>query len=106
MDQNTAIKRILQTGKVEFGTNRAKANLLKGKIKVIIVSNDCPKEIKSSIESYSNISGIPLVKYRGSALELGEACGKPFVIANLSVIDLGDINISDILETQNLKVKP
>ncbi len=98
MDQHTAIKRIIQTGKVEFGTNKAKANLLKGKIKVIIVSNDCPKNIKADIENFTKTSGTPMVKFHGGALELGEACGKPFVIANLSVLDLGDVNLSDLME--------
>ena len=51
MDQNAAIKRIIQTGKVQFGSKKAKANLIKGKIKVIIVSNDCPKAIRSDIDN-------------------------------------------------------
>lgn len=97
MEIDAAIKRIIQTGKVEYGSRKAIENLSHGKAKLVVVSSDCPKMIRSDVEHYSKLSKIPVVKYRGTSLELGEACGKPFLIANLTVLDSGDVDVRELI---------
>lgn len=96
MDINTAIKRIIRTGKVEYGNKKAVNLILNNKAKLVIVSSNCPRDILQDIEHYSKLTNTPVFKYNGTSLELGEVCGKPFVIANLTVIDFGDVNLTDI----------
>ena len=46
MNLIAGIKRILKTGKVEYGTKKAKELVLSGKAKLIVTAENCPKEIK------------------------------------------------------------
>ena len=98
MDITTAIKRILKTGKVEYGSKKAIENTLNGTAKAIITAKNCPKETKQDIQEYTKQAKIPLIEYKGTALDLGEVCGKPFLIAALTVLNEGDINIKEITE--------
>lgn len=98
MDITTAIKRILKTGKVEYGSKKAIENILNGKARAIITAENCPKEIKQDIKTYTKQANIPLIEYKGTALELGEICGKPFLVANITIINEGDVDIKKLQE--------
>ena len=95
MDIESAIKRIIKTGKIIYGNNNVLKSLTNDKIKLLIVSKNIPRESKDKIEQYSKISETPIYTYRGTSLDLGEVCGKPFLISSLAVIDEGDVNISE-----------
>lgn len=86
---NVAVK----TGKILFGSNLTIKNAMTGKIKLVIMSSDCPRDKREKIEYYCKLSGIPLIVYPGSSLDLGSACGKPFPVAALSIRDPGDSDI-------------
>lgn len=94
------IKRIVKTGKVEHGSKKAINSLLNDKAKLIIISSNCPRKLFQDVEHYSKLSNIPVFRYNGTSLELGEVCGKPFVIASLTVLDLGSVNLADILKAK------
>ena len=101
MDITTAIKRILKTGKVEYGSKKAIENTLNGKAKAIIIAKNCPKETKQDILTYAKQANIPLIEYKGTALELGEVCGKPFLVASITILNEGDVDISKITEEKS-----
>lgn len=96
MEINAALKRIVETGKIDFGSEKTVKNILAGKAKLVIIASNCPKKIKDDLENYVKIENVPLVKYPGTALQLGEVCGKPFVIAALSVTDMGSVQLGDL----------
>ena len=98
MDVTTAIKRILKTGKIEYGSKKAIENTLNGTAKAIITAKNCPKETKQDILTYTKQAKIPLIEYKGTALDLGEICGKPFLVANITILNEGDVDISKITE--------
>lgn len=100
MDINTAIKRMIKTGKVEIGSNSSLDSIKNGEAKLVVISLNCPKNIRNDIMHYSKISEIPVLKYKGTSLELGEVCGKPFMIANLSIINPGTIKISELVKSK------
>jgi large subunit ribosomal protein L30e len=86
MDLAHALKVALETGKVKIGlletldaTNSKKARLL-------IVSKTCP-DVKLSKERA--IGKIPIYHYEGTAVELGQACGRPFPISAMAILDPG-----------------
>ncbi len=83
----TDIKTLLKKNKYVFGKKEAMRELLKGNAKVVIISSDCPKEVREDIEYYTKIANVELLIYPGSAYELAELCGRPHPIAVISVIE-------------------
>lgn len=90
MDINRALKTAVTTGKVFFGINQTKKALKAGKAKLIIVSSNCSEEHVRQIKIYAKI---PMYTFNGTNMELGSACGKPFSVSTLSIIDAGDSEI-------------
>lgn len=48
-----------------------------------------PKKLKRS-----QATNVPVLEYEGTSVELGPICGKPFTIAAMAILDVGE---SDIL---------
>jgi large subunit ribosomal protein L30e len=96
MDLNLALKRIIETGKVDFGSEKTVKNIMSGDAKLVVIASNCPKPIREEVERYAKIENIPVIKYSGTALQLGEACGKPFLIAALTVLNPGSVSIGEL----------
>jgi len=85
------LARAISTGKVIFGYKMAikKAN----EAKAFIVSRDCPYK-----EEIMKVAGEkPLYVFKGNNIELGAACGKPFGVSTLAIIDGGKSKILDVI---------
>lgn len=96
MEITAAIKRISETGKVIMGSKATVENVNEGKAKAVIVANNCPKSARRDIEHKAGLAGTPVVEYPGTSLQLGEACGKPFVVASIAVLDLGSVPLAEL----------
>lgn len=94
MDLNKSIRMAVDTGRVEFGTDRARKYALAGGAKAIVVSSNCPAPVRQDLEHYCSSSGIPIIRFPGTGIALGTVCGKPFTVAAMSVVEQGN---SDIL---------
>jgi large subunit ribosomal protein L30e len=90
MDINKALRSAVSTGKVYFGINEAKKAVKAGQAKLIIFSSNCPKDY---IEDISGIKKVSTYTFKGSNIDLGSTCGKPFPIAILTIIKPGKSNI-------------
>ncbi|MBC7110491.1 MAG: large subunit ribosomal protein L30e [Archaeoglobi archaeon] len=95
VDVNRAIRTAMQTGKVVIGSKRTIKACEKGEAKLVIVASNCPEEIIERIKK----TGVPIFYHVLPGIELGAACGKPFSIAAMAVIDEGDSNILGVLES-------
>ncbi len=95
IDINKALRNALSTGKVVIGTKQTIDAVNSGKAQVVVVSSSCPAK------TMNEIKGIPVIKYPGSVVDLGIACGKQFSIAALAVLETGE---SDILSLGNKNV--
>ncbi|MDI6707641.1 MAG: ribosomal L7Ae/L30e/S12e/Gadd45 family protein [Candidatus Thermoplasmatota archaeon] len=82
MDINTAIRILLEQGKVTVGFETTKKAFLKNNIKLAIVSSNLPQKKLEIIKSSA-----PVFKYKGSNSELGVACGKPFPVSIIGIIE-------------------
>ena len=103
IDVNKAIAAAVKTGKVSFGANAALQNAKTGKAKMIILAANCPKNIKDEIEYNCKLSNVPVMMFKGAAMDLATVCNKPFVISALSIRETGD---SDILKaTENSEME-
>jgi len=86
MDLAHALKVALQTGKVEIGLTETLASAEAKKAKVLIVAKSCKEKRLTGERRFGTI---PIYHYDGTAVELGAACGKPFPISAMAVIDAG-----------------
>lgn len=93
MDLGKSIRIAVDTGKVALGADGALKRALHGDAKLLVISANCPAERKADLERYAKLSGVPLVEFRGSSVELGVACGKPFPVSAMSVIEEGNSEI-------------
>jgi large subunit ribosomal protein L30e len=91
MDFNVSLRRALKTGKVFLGQNSTRACITEGKAKLVVVAQNCPGDFKKFLET---VKGVPVHVYAGSGVQLGMACGKPFLVSALAVAEPGE---SDIL---------
>ncbi|MDH5438033.1 MAG: 50S ribosomal protein L30e [Candidatus Bathyarchaeota archaeon] len=102
MDINKAIATTVKTGKVSFGANNAVKNAKIGKAKLIIVAANCPQKIREDIEYYCKLSDVPIVIYKGTSIDLGAVCGKPFMVSALTIREQGDSDILKLTEAANV----
>ncbi|MCK4883431.1 MAG: 50S ribosomal protein L30e [Candidatus Diapherotrites archaeon] len=97
MDEKKAIRRAVDTGKVVFGSNKTIQEIKTGDLKMVVVASNCPKDIKERIEHYSKLSNVPVYDFKGTGVELGSTCGKPFSVAVLNIMDEGNSQVLDLL---------
>ncbi|MEM2099270.1 MAG: 50S ribosomal protein L30e [Candidatus Bathyarchaeia archaeon] len=98
IDVNLAIATAVKTGKVSFGVNSALQNAKVGKVKMIVLAANCPKDIKEQIEYNCKISGVPVLMFKGSSMDLAAVCNKPFVVSALSIRETGESDILKVIE--------
>jgi large subunit ribosomal protein L30e len=84
----------VKTGKVLFGVKKAVEGVKLGRAKLVLVASNCPRNVIEDITYYGRLSGVPVVIYKGTSIDLGAVCGKPFMVSALTVREAGD---SDIL---------
>lgn len=93
MDINRALRMSIDKGKVLLGARETKRALKSGSVQLIIVSTNCQK---SYLMEFNKFPKIPVYRFEGTNIELGSACGKPFPISSLAVIDPGNSNIMEL----------
>lgn len=102
IDVDKAIATTVKTGKVLFGADGAINVAKTGKAKLIIVASNCPQRNRQDIEYYCKFSNIPMIIYKGSSIDLGGVCGKPFMVSALTIRDPGDSDILKLREAPNV----
>lgn len=91
MDFNTSLRRAIKTGNVILGQNETKVSIDEKKAQLVVVAANCPQ---SFMEYLSGKEDIKAHTFPGSGIQLGRACGKPFMVSALAVVEAGE---SDIL---------
>ncbi|BBL67247.1 50S ribosomal protein L30e [Methanoculleus chikugoensis] len=90
MDFNASLRKAVKTGTVFLGRNKTLESIEEGKAKLIVVARNSPESVKNLV----NEIDIPVYVYEGSSVQLGKACGRPYVVSALAVVEPGE---SDIL---------
>jgi large subunit ribosomal protein L30e len=85
IDVTRALKVAVDTGKVRFGTRSARLTAKAGKARLIVTASNCPDDLSGL--------GAKTFAFQGTNAELGAACGKPFSVSALAILDPGDSNI-------------
>jgi large subunit ribosomal protein L30e len=94
IDVNKAIGTAVKTGKVLLGAKKAVESAKLGRAKLIVVAANCPRNTIEELTYYSKLSGVTVSIYKGTSIDLGVVCGKPYAVSALTVREPGD---SDIL---------
>ncbi len=94
MDISKALRNAMNTGQVILGTDKSLRAVSENKAKMVIVASNCPPDTVAQLDD----AKVPVVKFTGTNIGLGSACGKPFSVSILSIIDPGE---SEILEIAN-----
>jgi len=94
MDFNASLRRAIKTGEVLLGQNMTAQSIENGRAQMVVVAGNCPENFREMLKSKDNLF---VYTFEGSSVQLGKACGKPFMVSALAVVNPGE---SDIL---NLK---
>ncbi|MGI0129614.1 MAG: 50S ribosomal protein L30e [Thermoplasmata archaeon] len=86
MDLAHALKVALETGTVRIGLSETLDAARSKKARLLIVAKTCP-DPKLSKERL--VGKIPIYHYEGTAVDLGQACGRPFPISAMAILDPG-----------------
>ena len=88
IDVARALKVAVDTGEVRFGIRSVRLAAKAGKARLVVLASNCPKEVTGV--------GAKVFTFPGTNAELGAACGKPFSVSALAVVDPGDSNILSV----------
>jgi len=91
MDFHASLRRAMKSGKVVLGRNITEKSILAGEAKLVVLAANCPGDFRERI---TGVGQVPVHVFDGSSVQLGKACGKPFMVSALAVVDAGE---SDIL---------
>ncbi len=98
---NKELVNAIKTGKVILGARKTLKYVKIGKAKAVIIASNAPPDLREEILYYAKLSGIPVYIYPGTSTELGTACGKPFVISSLAILDPGSSKIIDLISRED-----
>jgi large subunit ribosomal protein L30e len=97
LDVHRAIRSAVSTGKVYIGARESRKALKRREAKLVIVASNCPEQFLKLLRRYKRVG---VYEFEGTNMELGAACGKPFSISVLTVVEPGESNIMTLKEQQ------
>ena len=86
MDLAHALKVALDTGTVKIGLTESLEAAKGKKAKLLIVARTCPDP---TLAKERTLGKVPIYHYEGTAVDLGQACGRPFPISAMAILDAG-----------------
>ncbi len=86
MDLAHALKVALETGKVKVGLTETLVAARSNKARLVIVARTCPD---ATLRGERQIGRAPVYHYEGTAVDLGQACGRPYPISAMAILDPG-----------------
>lgn len=90
-----ALKKASKKGRWLFGYKEVTSSLRGTKLTVYSSSLDEGKQ--TNVLELCHASKIPVIQYKGSSLELGNSCGKPFRVSIASIKSFEDADAADLL---------
>lgn len=93
MDVQRSLRTVIETGKVLIGSDQTQKALSRGEAKLVILASNAPDAAR--LREAAAAKRVPVFAFDGMGTQLGPACGKPFAISALAVLDAGE---SDVLQ--------
>lgn len=86
MDLGHALKVALDTGHVELGVEQSVKSARAHTARLLIVATTCPERKLTGSRKFEEV---PVYHFEGTAVDLGAACGRPFPVSALAILDPG-----------------
>ena len=93
MDVGRSLKSVIATGSVAIGERSCRRALKKGDVKLVICASNCPNEF---LDELAKEEKTPIHQYEGNNSMLGSACGKPFTVSTVAILDAGASDIMSL----------
>jgi large subunit ribosomal protein L30e len=81
------VRSAVDSNNVVLGTKETLKKIMVGKVKFVVVASNCEKSSREDLDRYSKMSGTEVKEFEGSSVELGEVCGKPYVVSMLGILN-------------------
>ena len=92
MDIARQLKQGINTGDIVFGQRQTSSECYKGSAKMVLVAANCPESFIDELRN--SHPSVPVHQVTLVNRQLGAACGKPFPVSSLCILDPGQ---SDLL---------
>ncbi|MGC8671738.1 MAG: 50S ribosomal protein L30e [Candidatus Micrarchaeia archaeon] len=92
-DLNNDLRLAVDTGSVSFGAKETIKMINTNKAKAVVLASKGKGNVLQDIVHLCNIAGIKYIRFDGNPMKLGAACGKPYSVSCLAVIDPGTSKI-------------
>lgn len=99
IDVAKSIRLCVDSGEVRMGAKNALKLALKADQKLLVLASNCPQHVAEDLKRACGLSQVPVLDFKGTSMELGVVCGKPFPISALSVLNEGDSDILQAVKT-------
>jgi large subunit ribosomal protein L30e len=90
------IRRAVDTGKTLFGVKESQYSIRNGEGLLLVIAQNTPNLAKENLFHLAKLAEIPTYAFAGNGLELGNVCGKPYVISTLLVLDAGKSKVEEL----------
>jgi large subunit ribosomal protein L30e len=87
IDVPRALRLATETGDVRFGLREVRRAAKDKSAKIVVLASNCPPE------AAENLKDIRVLRFPGTNVDLGAACGVPFSVAAIAVLSPGESNI-------------
>lgn len=87
IDVSRALRVAADTGDVRFGIREVRRAAKAKSAKLVVLASNCPPEVVQAL------GGLRTLRFPGTNVDLGAACGVPFSVAAVAVLSPGDSNI-------------
>ncbi|MCL5419668.1 MAG: 50S ribosomal protein L30e [Candidatus Marsarchaeota archaeon] len=94
-DLTNDLRLAIDTGKVSFGNRSVSRLISTNSAKAVVVAIKGKKEIIDDLTHICGVAGMKVIRFNGNSLELGAACGRPFSVNSLAIIESGNSKILD-----------
>ena len=95
-DTGKELRRAVDTGKVLFGKRQVEKSVLKGECKLVIVSKNAEKYARERVQQLCKTTGTSLFTFNATGLDIGNYCGKPFVVSFACIENPGKSKVLDL----------
>ncbi|MDD1672880.1 MAG: 50S ribosomal protein L30e [Methanomicrobiales archaeon] len=96
MDFNVSLRKAIKTGDVILGQNKTQDTIQQGKARLVILAKNSSGSFQQLV---THNKGLLVYIYEGTSTQLGKACGKPFLVSALAILDPGESDILSLKET-------
>lgn len=97
MDLSSQIRLAVKSGEVLLGYRRVQRSLWEEKPKYLIVAERPFREEIYELKRIAQKHNIPVISFKGTSVELGSACGKPFPVSCLVIKNEGSADLSGFI---------